>query len=452
MLRRAGMWTPAGTRLLTAHTGARIASGPSGLENAVLSVAVPEDSDGVLSLQIRWNREWARRRGEDGDSMAPGWTLIRRKRTFHVNDTALDMHIGSAENHEKVPFTEATTSASKADSVTDAKDADQDGDLLEIQMTPWGITAARCRSSKKIMRIDAKEATSIDVSHLDDDSITVSSASTSSITPNLWISAAATALNGTQPTVEPSPLWPHTIHPIISHLSGKPCIPVGVLVILDLLPAASAPAWELSIEPDQSLAWQRRSNKMLEDLEEDRAISKLPADQQVAARQAKQTRRARAFHTEHLQEQEERRQREERRVREALNSTKWASKAVAQTCASWLSGDIQQQHAVLSTGSGPREAVEKALWDSIVRYTSTSEKSNTNLAIRIAEVLQLWRGWADSGGITREDLDKIADAKEVFAYAACVLALVGSFSGSAAEKTSEDVRECVVNWPIVRIG
>ncbi|KAI9719868.1 MAG: hypothetical protein M1828_006089 [Chrysothrix sp. TS-e1954] len=453
VLRRAGMWTPAGTRLLTTKRVAGNETGASSSEGAVLTVAVPEDSDGVLSLQIRWDREWGKISEVENDQLAPGWTVIRSKRPVDVDlsETKAQLKL-VADKTEDSTKTEGTPLSSEVDSTNDMNHVAEFRSFLDVQLAPWGITEARCRTIDTDRKINAYSSKVVDISHLDADTKSSYPSSDPTITPGLWASSAATALNGTSALSDPSPLWPHTVSSVLAQLSGKVCIPVGVLVILDLLPAKSAPSWELSVEPDANRDWSTRASKMQEELEEDRAIDRLPIAQQAAARQAKQIRKTRNVHNDMLQKQEEKRLHQERRAKEALSSTKWASKAVAETCATWLAGGLQKEHQVLPQGSLPRDAVENVMWNSIMREEDSEKNSSEHLAAEVAAILQLWQGWADHGGLTRGDLDTIRSKKEIFAYAACVLAVVGSFAGSPAEKTGEDVRECVRNWPIVRVG
>lgn len=57
-LRGAGLWTPVGTKLLLSPVS----------PEEVLSVAMSDDSDGILSLSLNWNRDWDRR---GRDSLPP---------------------------------------------------------------------------------------------------------------------------------------------------------------------------------------------------------------------------------------------------------------------------------------------------------------------------------------------------------------------------------------------
>ena len=64
MLRLAGIWTPAGTSILLS---------PDTTQSA-LRVALPNDSDGILSLSLQWAKEWDDRKDQ---SLPLGWIRLR---------------------------------------------------------------------------------------------------------------------------------------------------------------------------------------------------------------------------------------------------------------------------------------------------------------------------------------------------------------------------------------
>ncbi|KAL9097582.1 MAG: hypothetical protein Q9165_000478 [Trypethelium subeluteriae] len=73
LLRHSGLWTPAGTKLLSSPRGAE----------AVLSVTASDDSDGILSLALDWEPEWQK---HHATSLPPYWIRIEgppaRKQPF----------------------------------------------------------------------------------------------------------------------------------------------------------------------------------------------------------------------------------------------------------------------------------------------------------------------------------------------------------------------------------
>ena len=63
MLRTSGLWTPTGTSLMLSPD----------TTHKVLRVALPDDSDGVLSLTLTWSAAWD---NDSGDKVRPGWMSI----------------------------------------------------------------------------------------------------------------------------------------------------------------------------------------------------------------------------------------------------------------------------------------------------------------------------------------------------------------------------------------
>lgn len=63
MLRVSGLWTPTGTSLMLSPDAG----------HSVLRVSVPDDSDGVLSLALRWEDAWDNR---DPSSLPPSWMRL----------------------------------------------------------------------------------------------------------------------------------------------------------------------------------------------------------------------------------------------------------------------------------------------------------------------------------------------------------------------------------------
>jgi len=68
------------------------------------------------------------------------------------------------------------------------------------------------------------------------------------------------------------------------------------------------------------------------------------------------------------------------------------------------------------------------------------------------DMLDAWKSWAEGGGMTKVQFEKVKQEQLSFAYAACVLCLIKDTSGGAAGSIVSDLQECLRMWRKVRLG
>lgn len=73
-------------------------------------------------------------------------------------------------------------------------------------------------------------------------------------------------------------------------------------------------------------------------------------------------------------------------------------------------------------------------------------------AASICKVLDLWKAWADNGGMRRSDLDTLREKQELFALASLLVALVRDTVTAHEGTLSLDLQECLRIWKTVRLG
>lgn len=139
-------------------------------------------------------------------------------------------------------------------------------------------------------------------------------------------------------------------------------------------------------------------------------------------------------------------QRRETRILEALQSPKWNTKLVAEHNLSWLR---QKQQRATAVGVNVNESL--ALRD-IVGTLLHRMVLDGEFASSICRILDLWKAWADNGGMRRSDFETLQEKQELFALASLLVALVRDTATAHEGTLSLDLQECLRMWKIVRLG
>jgi hypothetical protein len=195
MLRASGLWVPVGTVLLRAPNQ----------EEAVLYVAQLDDSDGNLSLSVRWSSDWGMR---DPASLPPYWVLIKSSSMVaqDAKSTAAKDTLDVKEILEKSPTTEGATETTEPDVIEDIElakpsktsnyipEVNDSGTDLRCQIGPLGLTAAVPDAAEP----DLFE--SYDIRHLEVSEVFPNAAGT-------WFASGITALGTSSQTI----LWNYKI-------------------------------------------------------------------------------------------------------------------------------------------------------------------------------------------------------------------------------------------------
>lgn len=139
-------------------------------------------------------------------------------------------------------------------------------------------------------------------------------------------------------------------------------------------------------------------------------------------------------------------QRRETRTSEALQSPKWDTKLVAEHNMQWLKrkggSDV---NTILNIDASLllRDVVGMLLHRMIL---------DGQFASSICQVLDLWKAWADNGGMRRSDLEALYERQELFALASLLVALVRDTVTAHEGTLPLDLQECLRMWKIVRLG
>ena len=70
----------------------------------------------------------------------------------------------------------------------------------------------------------------------------------------------------------------------------------------------------------------------------------------------------------------------------------------------------------------------------------------------ICRMLDMWKAWAEIGGMRRADYNALQDDQESFAQATLLIAMINDTSTAAEGTLSMDLQECLRMWTKVRLG
>lgn len=406
MLRASGLWVPVGTPLLVS---------PDRSE-PVLTIASLDDSDGNLSLAVRWSSSWGMR---DHTSLPPYWVLVKG---------TLPERPSSSKQPELNPFQNNNTEVLEREPSEKRKSAksrytpspEEKPPAIRCQIGIEGIVDAVPDD------FDPQLFDSLDIAHLRADAERPNSKGT-------WFASAITALGTSSQTI----LWNYKIPSDILSFAKKDTIPCGVLVLLAIVDESETPEWATKYNDEQE-----KGDAVMRKLQEQtrsmmRESSMNPADRAKAARE-----RTAKVHDDWVDEMRASRrqeaQRAETRVVEAMQSPKWGNKLVAEHNLAWLKkeGHVDAEHDL-------KRVVEVLLWRMV---------NEPELAEEMASMLDSWKAFVDNGGMRRAEYLELKEKQVVFAQASLVLAVIEHSVTAAHGSLAMDLQECVRIWKKVRLG
>lgn len=402
LLRGSGLWVPAGTALLLS---------PDKHEK-VLSIAPLDDSDGHLSLSVKWSSNWAMR---DHHSLPPYWVLIQ----------GLPPRRPSIDDGEKQALAKAATGSP----IVESKKPATSKYIPVLEESPPAI---RCQIGLNGLvtaipdDFDAQMFDNLNITHLEVDHDGTN-------TTGIWFASAITALGTSSQTI----LWNYKIPSDILFFAKKDSIPCGILVLLNVVEEAATPEWATQYND----AEEQREAQFRRMREQSRAMSREsqlpPAEKQKAIKE-----RQMKSHEEWVDELNAARrrdvQRAETRMVEALQSPKWDNKLVAEHNLIWLKkeGHVDESHTL-------ERAVEVLLWRMV---------NDPQLTGDLGKMLDEWKAFVDNGGIRKADYMALKEAQLMFAYTSLFLALIKDSVTAAHGSLAMDLQECVRIWKKVRLG
>lgn len=424
-LKVSGLWTPTGTSLMLSPDEG----------SSVLRVSVPSDSDGVLSLALRWEESWDNR---ETTSLPPSW--MRLTIPERLSDSA-----GSGGNL----LSDEAASPEQESLLEQTSMEGADGKAFEknsMEKEEPGVREKSSRSTPPYTPTSTSLRFRLD--HLPSGALTISIAiwevshAPIDSSPSLkhlrskpaltWFPAIALALGLSKSL----PLYTYTLPPFLHGLAMKDTIPCGVLVLLGLLKEHEAPDWATKYDPAEE--GQRMHKSFLAKQRAIAAERMMTGEQARIARIARETEDLHRIGEEFRARMARKREREERREREAFASGRLEAKIAADVSIRWLAG----QNLMRST-AGTQEAVEGLLIGMV-----KGEES----AMGVCSVLERWREWSDRGGMNTEDLASFRKDTLGFCYAACVMGLLRDVCAKEESSVAVDMQEVIRFWKKIRLG
>lgn len=400
-LRGAGLWTVAGTKLLISPRG----------DEEVLSVAFSDDSDGILSLCLNWKAEWD---GRGWESLPPYWVRVKAPNDgddmlARVNEIEEAKAEGTAEEKKKGAFLDDASAVSE-----DIKPQS----AIRVRIATTGIQEAYG---------DDDHHQKLQFHHLRSSNSSSAPASTA----GFWFCCTATAFQAPQ-----GGLWSFSIPQDVLALARRSTVPGGVMVLLDTMTDEEVPAWRTPYNDqverlDRQIKMQQQSRAMLEE-------SRLPPAQRDAARVTRMQREAMDLHNDYRRRifaQEERREGE---LLEAIQSQKLHIGIVAAANLKFLKKRLRLSSVPTTT--------------TVVEHILHGMLMDRAFAQRLSAMLDLWKNWAQSGGMTKSYYLAVKEDQVMFALASCVLALIRDMVSEPSGSVVGDLQECLRVWKKVRLG
>jgi hypothetical protein len=409
-LKHGGLWTPGGTVLLNRAEGLDSESDDFKTRRAgdwVLRTSVPDESDGVLSINVRWNSwEGMVATGRGAGSLPPGWGRLNQPRRIDVNEEVEKK--GLAGRIEELRLNIKV--AQKTESV-------------------------RFRVENNMVTEVLWEHSNIETGNKTDLLVTDQTNSA------LWFTCAASALQHRKEGC--GGLWGFELPADIANFARRDSIPCGILVLLGIIPEMDAPHWtsaETHSSSDASLLHNRRHQRFLET---QRAIQLERTMPEVQARTHRSNREAaerQAMMDDMMGDIRERERKEEQRVKDAISSLKMSSKAVAEACLAWL---IKKEEV-------GEDCTLEGLAEAVLYMMVVDQRENGETA-KMVEVLEEWMSWAHNGSMKKIQLAFLQERKVEFCFATALMSIIHEAAGASA-KAGADMIECLKLWRKVRLG
>ena len=412
MLRLTGLWTPVGTTLLLAPDCSKSA----------LRVAVPDDSDGVLSLVMDWRKEWDQK---DEESLPPSWMRVRN----HDVETGSNMSEGIqvTEKEASPEDTEAGSTLVLEEKKISARDNDAE---LNHDKEDQRLSTIRfllgIRAGSLYVNSTHYETRNNDLSP------GPSVAHVCESPASIWFSSAAIALGQLQGMA----LWTLHIPGTVTTLASKDCLPCGVLCMLGLIDEKDAPTWATQYDPGESI--NEHHNRFVRKMQAESAERQMPPAVAEAARRARQQAGLTEMGQDFRAKMRRERERAEKGEMEAVGSSRMETMVATQ--AAFL-------HLKSQGGFGGCSDVQQTAEKILFEMLTEPEKSE-----EVCGVLERWKLWTERGGMNREDLKAIMDSPLTFCRATCLMGLLRMAAGKDESSVALDMQECIRVWKKVRLG
>ncbi|KAI4861268.1 hypothetical protein F4820DRAFT_434331 [Hypoxylon rubiginosum] len=422
LLRSTGLWTP---------TGCSLMNSPDGFHSA-LTIAPLDDSDGHLSLKANWSSDWTTR---NFSSLPPYWIRLPPPIT-RTPEAADPVKEASASNDAEVEDvekgkTKEQISLRKESLDSIRKQAEKNSRAsITCQISTNGLISAMRQEDGALF--STANLQGLHIEHL---------RIRSGKSDGVWFASFATAFGTTSQTI----LWNYKIPDEILNFARRDTVPCGILVLLGVADESQTPTWASNYntnEESSELFFKRTAEQRIA-VQAESQMS--PPQREIATRQRMQREM-----NQRMQDMRDRlrldSQRREVRTSEALKSPKWDTKLVAEHNLQWLrqKADGDASSSLNVDASLPLRGVVGMLLHRMVL--------DGEFAASICRMLDLWKAWADNGGMRKSDLEALYERQELFALASLLVALVQDTVTAHEGTLSLDLQECLGMWKTVRLG
>ncbi|KAK5065187.1 hypothetical protein LTR84_001024 [Exophiala bonariae] len=412
-LRSGGLWTPAGTILLRK---AEDENETTKHVDWVLRTSMPDESDGILSVTIRWSHDMsAVMESRGASSLPPGWGRIVQPALLEANDKV-------------VP--EAKDLPARIEEMKNANKYSLDSTSFRFQTENNYVQRLQWEQKNMETGLSCEPFRAYEQS----------SAAT-------WFTCVASAILGQNHNS--GGLWTFEVPADISAFVRKDSMPCGVMVILGLLSDTDAPEWSSEKSSDSrsngmNMA-QRHGQRFQARLAAERLEATMPPDQARVHKMNREAAERQEQHNDMLASMSERQARGERRLKEAIASPRMSMKSVGEACLAWLieQGEVGREWTI-------GQVAEAILYLMVVDQS----KSEEGEALKIIKLLEEWLAWAVAGGMKMDQVKMLQERKMAFCCAAILAAVIleSVYSDTTGGKAGADMLECIRLWRKVRLG
>ncbi|KAL2426544.1 hypothetical protein ABEF95_009302 [Exophiala dermatitidis] len=413
-LKSGGLWTPAGTILLKKPDGD--ITEPRKHVDWILRTSMPDESDGILSLTVKWTRDMTSVGESRGAaSLPPGWGRLTQPPLLEVSEK-------KKEEEQDLP--------SRIEQMKDSNKYSMDSSSFRFRA-----------EDNRIQRLFWEQK------NVETGSVSEPFRTFEQSTAGLWFTCAASAILSRKQSS--GGLWAFDIPTDIQTFVRRDSIPCGVMVILGLMDEGEAPEWSSESETATRNAMQLISQRQLQRFQAQQAATRLeatmPPEQAKIHKMNRLAEERRAALDDMMASAAARQERGERRAQDAIASPRMSTKAVAEACLAWL---IEQ--GLIGREWTLDQLAEAVLYLMVVDQSQSEEGE----ARKVVKVLDEWMSWAAVGGMKKTQVNVLYDNKLAFCYAAALVAVVNESVNSASgrSKAGADMLDCLRLWRKVRLG
>ncbi|KAB5566464.1 hypothetical protein GE09DRAFT_736601 [Coniochaeta sp. 2T2.1] len=411
LLRSTGLWTPVGCALMMS---------PDGREKA-LTIAPLDDSDGHLGLAVNWSPDWTTR---DYSHLPPYWVRLppppEQKVEKEVEASSsvkgADGNVSPVEGERSSIRKESLDSAQQEAASNAKKD-------ITCQISVEGIVTALTQEERLQSNLN------LDTLYIEHIRIRQSKSA------GVWFASAATAYGTTSQTV----LWNYKIPDDVLSFARKETVPCGVLELLGVVTDSDTPEWATRHNADHMVSHDLHVRRLNERRAAMAAEARMAPDQREAAARERVMRENEQRMRDMRDNMRLQSQRQDTRLMEAFQSPRWDTKRAAEYCLLWL----KSRGHVPADVRGIKDVVGTLLHRMVL---------DGEFTVTICDMLDLWKAWADNGGMRKSDFEALKGDLVTFAQATLLISLIKDTSTALDGALAVDLQECMNMWRQVRLG